>query len=69
MGTLYKYRAQQTRQENGFINGVIIDNDAYVIGANRSKILNFASLIIFGLVMAAVAVHIVFRLVVLKKKS
>ncbi len=57
MGSLYKYRAQETRTEEGFINGVIINNDAYVIGANRSRFLNIASLLIFGLAFGAIALH------------
>lgn len=67
MGTLYKYRAQETREEQGFVNGVIINNDAYVIGANRSRFLNIASLVIFGLALAAIAFHTLLRIVIKKK--
>ncbi len=68
MGTLYKFRAKESRKELGFINGVIINNDAYVIGANRSRFLNVASVVIFGLVLLAVAIHVLFRIVVRKKQ-
>jgi hypothetical protein len=37
MGTLYKYASKESRDQEGFINGVIFSNDSYVIGANRSK--------------------------------
>jgi len=62
MGTLYKFKAKQTRNALGFINGAIINNDAYVIGANRSRLLNIASLIIFGLCIGAIIVHVLFRI-------
>jgi hypothetical protein len=61
MGTLYKYQAKESRSRFGFINGAIIKNDAYVIGANRSSWLNIASLIIFGLTLGAIIVHTIFR--------
>ncbi len=69
MGSLYKFAAQEERRESGFVNGVIIQNDAYVIGANRSRFLNILSLLIFGLALAAMAVHIVFRIKSSKKKE
>jgi hypothetical protein len=62
MGTLYKYQAKESRSRFGFINGAIIKNDAYVIGANRSSWLNIASLIIFGLTLGAIIVHTIFRI-------
>ncbi len=68
MGTLYKHRAQETREQQGFINGVIISNDAYVIGANRSRLLNVASLVLFGLVLGAIAVHTLLRIIIRKKQ-
>jgi hypothetical protein len=68
MGTLYKHQARETRKEMGFINGVILGNDAYVIGANRCIVLNIASLIIFGLVLGAVAVHTALRILLRKNK-
>ncbi len=67
MGSLYKFRAKESRKEYGFINGAIINNDAYVIGANRSGLLNIASILIFGLVLLAVAIHVIFRLTLRKK--
>lgn len=67
MGTLYKYRAQETREEKGFLNGVMIRNDAYVIGANRSRFLNIASLAIFGLTLGAIGFHTILRILIRKK--
>jgi hypothetical protein len=58
---LYKYK--RTQQGNsGFYNDVII-NDAYVIGANRNKYLNNASLLIFALTLGGIFTHIVFRII------
>jgi Cytochrome c3 len=62
LGTLYKYQAKESRARFGFINGAIINNDAYVIGANRSSWLNIASLIIFGLTLGAIVIHTLFRI-------
>ena len=67
MGTLYKFKAKEIRRESGFINGVIINNDAYVIGANRSRFLNIASILIFVLVLGAVSIHTMFRICSKKK--
>ena len=69
MGTLYKYRAQESREELGFINGVMIKNDAYVIGANRSRLLNIGSIIIFALALGAMAIHTAMRVFIKRKKG
>ncbi|MBM3419985.1 MAG: hypothetical protein FJY11_02505 [Bacteroidetes bacterium] len=67
MGTLYKYEAKESRREYGFVNSAIIRNNSYVIGANRSKLMNYGSLLIFGLTLGAVLVHTFFRIRFSKK--
>lgn len=67
MGTLYKYQARESRREYGFINSTIISNNSYVIGANRSKLMNYGSVIIFALTLGAVIVHTLFRIRYSKK--
>jgi hypothetical protein len=59
MASLYKFESKEQRRD-GFLNGIIL-NSSYVIGANRNEYLNILSLIIFGIVLAVIAVHIVFR--------
>lgn len=63
MGSLYKFQAQESRRQYGFLNGAILANDAYVIGANRSRSLNLASLLLFGIVIGAIALHTVLRII------
>jgi hypothetical protein len=59
MASLYKFESKQQRKD-GFFNGVIL-NESYVIGANRNEYLNILSLIIFGCVLAVIAIHVIFR--------
>jgi hypothetical protein len=67
MGTLYKHQVRETRSEYGFINAAIINNQSYVVGANRSKFMNIGSLLIFGLTLGVVLVHSLVRLLNSKK--
>lgn len=60
MSSLYKFRSKEQRK-NGFLNGIII-NDSYVIGANRNQYMNILSCIIFIILSAMIAVHIIFRI-------
>lgn len=60
MSTLYKFKSKEIRKNNGFFNGVIM-NESYVIGANRNSYLNAFSLIIFFGILLVMAVHIYFR--------
>jgi hypothetical protein len=60
MASLYKYESKEQRQD-GFLNGIIL-NSSYVIGANRNEYLNILSLIIFVVVIAIIAFHIVLRI-------
>ena len=61
MSSLYKHLSKEERKSNGFVNAVML-NQSYVIGANRNEYLNLISLIIFGMVLLAIAVHIIFRI-------
>ena len=60
MASLYRYQAKERRNELGFINASIL-NQSYVIGANRNLFLNIISLVIFGMVIAGIVVHFIFR--------
>jgi hypothetical protein len=60
MASLYKFESKSQRKD-GFFNGIIL-NESFVIGANRNEYLNLLSLIIFGVVLAAIAVHIILRI-------
>lgn len=61
MASLYKYQSREQRGNVGFVNAAIL-NEAYVIGANRNPMLNKVSLIIFGLVLAAIFGHAILRI-------
>ncbi len=62
MGSLYKHQAIESRGKLGFVNAVIL-NEAYVIGANRNKVLSFAGVMIFLLTLGGISVHIVARII------
>ena len=62
MASLYKFQAQERRSNLGFLNPVMLEG-AYIIGANRNYYLNLASAIIFGLVIAGIAIHGVLRII------
>jgi hypothetical protein len=64
MGTLYKYAAKESRDQYGFVNGVIFSNDSYVIGANRSKFISLTGMIVISLVLVIAGVHTVFRIII-----
>lgn len=69
MGTLYKYAARESRDEKGFINGVILRNESYVIGANRSKFISFTGLLLIGMTIAVAMVHTMFRIIIKRKEE
>ncbi|MCU0458591.1 MAG: NapC/NirT family cytochrome c [Bacteroidales bacterium] len=69
MGTLYKYAARESRDEKGFINGVILRNESYVIGANRSKFISFTGLFLIGMTIAFAMVHTIFRIIIKPKEE
>lgn len=60
MASLYKFESKAQRRD-GFFNGIIL-NSSYVIGANRNEYLNVLSLIIFVIVIAVIAFHVVIRI-------
>lgn len=62
LGSLYKFRAMESRSKLGFVNSAILNN-SYIIGANRNYYLNVSSLIIFGFVIAGIALHATFRII------
>lgn len=62
MASLYKYQTREQRGNLGFVNAAIL-NEAYVIGANRSPLLNNVSIIIFGLVMLVIFIHALLRII------
>jgi len=62
MGTLYKFRTIESRKTLGFVNSTIIDNDSYVIGANRSRFMNIATILLISLTLLAIFIHTVFRI-------
>lgn len=66
METLYRYEKKESRSEFGFVNGVIVSENSYVIGANRNIFLNIASIVIFGLTILAIFIHIILRLIIKK---
>lgn len=62
MYSLYRYQVPAERNRFGFLNAKLV-KDYYVIGANRNYYLNIASLLIFGLILAGIATHIVLRII------
>lgn len=59
--TLYQFQAKQERNEQGFFNGVILNN-SYVIGATRNFYFNLVSVILLGLTIVAIFIHLGLRL-------
>ena len=64
MGTLYKHASKENRIEKGFVNGVMLRNDSYVIGANRSKFISMAGMLIIGMTLAIGLIHTIFRIII-----
>jgi len=60
LASLYKHQVQEKREKQGYLNAAIL-TETYVIGANRNKFLNFASLAIFGLVVIGITTHAILR--------
>ncbi len=67
MESLYAYRIQESRESLGFINAIIL-NEGYIIGANRNRVLNMVSIVIFGLLVFGLSIHLILRLILIKKK-
>ena len=68
LASLYRFQAQEKRAKQGFLNASIL-TETYVIGANRNKFLNLASLGIFGLVIFGITIHALLRITHSKKSS
>jgi len=64
--TLYKYKVKEKRKNDGFYNGVIL-NDSYVIGATRNPLLNNISIILFFLTIGGIIVHALLRYFFVKR--
>jgi len=62
MASLYKFQAKEKRNKYGFFNAAILNNDSYVIGANRNLYLNYLSWVIFGLILLFIVIHAVLRI-------
>jgi Zn finger protein HypA/HybF involved in hydrogenase expression len=60
MASLYKYQVKEKREKQGFINAAIL-TETYVIGANRNKFLNIASVVIFGMTILGIGIHAIMR--------
>ena len=59
---LYKHQVKQDRIEFNFYRSFIL-NDAYIIGANRNKIVNQITLLIFGLTFLGILIHTILRII------
>jgi predicted CXXCH cytochrome family protein len=66
MASLYKYKVKEGRSKAGFYNGLIM-NESYIIGANRNYYLGLLSIIMFGCVIAGIAIHATLRII--KRKN
>ena len=67
LSTLYKYEAKENRQENGFYNGVIL-NESYVIGASRNQYLNVISIVLFFITIGGILIHSLLRYFFVKNR-
>ena len=59
--TLYKYQIQEGRMERGFFGGMST-GEIFVIGSNRNRWLNIASLFIMGGMAFVLLLHVFFRI-------
>jgi len=66
LASLYKFETQEQRNKFGFFNASIL-RESYVIGANRNYFLNMISFVVFGLTLAGIAIHLLFRIKSRKK--
>lgn len=60
MHTLYKFDSQEARK-GGFANAIMLNN-SYVIGANQNVLLNWLSLLVFGMTLLVIAFHSILRI-------
>ena len=59
--TLYKQQYGEAVAKSGFFNSVVM-KDVYIVGGNRSKILNIICLTFFGLTFIVMLIHMIPRL-------
>jgi len=64
VGSLYKFQSKEARSKYGVLNGVILSNDSYVIGANRSLIISYGGIIAVVLTLLGIAIHSIFRIII-----
>lgn len=62
LNTLYKHQIQEGKMKTGIFGG-LMTSDSYVIGSNRSPILNLISVLMFGAVFFGVFVHALIRII------
>ena len=60
MHTLYKFESKEARK-GGFANAIMLNN-SYVIGANQNVLLNWLSLLVFGMTLLVIAFHSILRI-------
>ncbi|MCK5694164.1 MAG: cytochrome c3 family protein [Bacteroidales bacterium] len=60
MHTLYKFESKEARK-GGFVNAIMLNN-SYVIGANQNVLLNWLSLLVFGMTLLVIAFHSFLRI-------
>ena len=53
---LYAHLALKERTQQGFVNAILINN-AYLVGANRNRWLDWGALGLAGLLLLGVAAH------------
>lgn len=66
--SLYKHQIIERRNKFGFFNAAIT-NEAYLIGGNRNYFFNIASIVIFGLVLAGIAIHASLRYIHYRRRK
>jgi len=60
--TLYKYQPQQARQTKGLVNSVI-SGQGYVVGANRSILLNRIGIVLVICTILGIGIHTTIRII------
>ncbi|MBN1988367.1 MAG: cytochrome c3 family protein [Bacteroidales bacterium] len=64
VGSLYKFQSKEARSKYGVLNGVILSNDSYVIGANRNLFISYAGIAAVVLTLLGIAIHSIFRIII-----
>ena len=61
---LFRSQSKEARSKFGVLNGVILSNDSYVIGANRSLFISYGGIIAVVLTLLGIAIHSIFRIII-----